>query len=539
MKNALAITICLLLLSIAILCHSIVTKILSIQNQITSIDSYLQELQTVLPDTDIQTNLDSLSSELYNIKNVVSDTKSSMSKVEKKVFSLEQSHYNIMEKMKQLNGENALEQYGSEIDVTELPKPLYRDQLVNTRQNSSETKQIRFEEKVINSFGKRENPKPEAHLPTTKEKYSDKVSRMLQPNTDNVFCDNLFRLVIRLDRDVQETSWDLFSSLTNQIVAGETRMPRLQRGTPYVFETCIDPGFHTFTIYDSFGDGINCGKDSCYTLFINDAIIDGIVFSSKQSHQFSASFLQDDTVCVGYPLNIVADLGSQSSANWTLQTKETNVVIDSQNIENHSPNTPYNYTTCVETGIYTFFMSDSDGNGLDCDETNGRCFKLFLNNLEIIQSPPFFFPTFFHFFVTIDGRARESKSNLNPILSPINQVTSDGYNVRVEKIMNVIQRLSSGNDLDNILSPQNKAAKFILFEDPLEITADDPSLIERYAFSVFLYATNQATELHLPHETCKHVNVKCGSLDHIIELNFGKNFIYAYHDSEANVLSLI
>lgn len=529
MRTALTFTIWSLLLSIIFLCYGIVTRILIIQNHLTNIDSHLQEFQTVLSDTQI--NLGILSSNLNDIQNAVSDTKSSMSRMEKKVFSLQQSHDDVVEKMKQLDGENALEQHEVEIDIVEPRRTSYRDGPINSKPYSLGKKEIRIEKQENRATGNRQDATPKSPLPVNQ--FFNKAPRTLQSNRDNSTCNYLFRIEIWSDREIFETSWDLFSSNTDEIVAGEDRMPKLGRGIPYSFQTCIDPGLYTFTIYDSYGDGIGCpGRDSCYTLFINDDIIKGVNFSLKQTHKFSASFFEDNTVCVGNPLYIVPDLGSQPSAKWTLERMKTKEVIDSQTIENYSPSIGYNYTTCVDTGIYTFSISDLEGNELDCGKTTGRCFKLFLNDSEIIQEPPIFPVNMFDFFVNVEGAARETKSGIKTILSPINQLNSDGYDVRVEKILNVIQRLSSGNVLYNLSSPQHRAANFILFEDPLKIAAEDPLLIERYAFSVFLFSTNQFTELQLPRETCKHFDVKCDSKDHIKELNFGRRQINGYLPTE-------
>ena len=97
---------------------------------------------------------------------------------------------------------------------------------------------------------------------------------------------------INLDQYPSETSWDITDSLGNTIISGGT-YPNVQNYQPQFIVNCLPVGELTFTIYDTYGDGIAGslwgGQDgSYYVIQCGDTLVYGDVanFGNDTSHVF-------------------------------------------------------------------------------------------------------------------------------------------------------------------------------------------------------------------------------------------------------------
>ena len=97
---------------------------------------------------------------------------------------------------------------------------------------------------------------------------------------------------INLDQYPSETSWDITDSLGNIIISGGT-YPNVPNYQPQFIVNCLPVGELTFTIYDTYGDGIAGslwgGQDgSYYVIQCGDTLVYGDVanFGNDTSHVF-------------------------------------------------------------------------------------------------------------------------------------------------------------------------------------------------------------------------------------------------------------
>lgn len=91
--------------------------------------------------------------------------------------------------------------------------------------------------------------------------------------------------VLTTDNYGGETSWQLVSGSSGTLHSGGGLTSRTQ----YTEQWCLADGDYTFTIFDSYGDGICCGYGSgSYSLTIGgESIFAGGSFASEQSHSFT------------------------------------------------------------------------------------------------------------------------------------------------------------------------------------------------------------------------------------------------------------
>lgn len=185
-------------------------------------------------------------------------------------------------------------------------------------------------------------------------------------------CANTVELSLLTDNYASETSWELLSG-SSQISSGSG----YSNNTQYNQDFCLDDGNYTFTIYDSYGDGICCNVGSgSYALTSNGTTLaSGGDFDSSQSTSFSLPVSSsdnsdndsdsdtDDTYYAsasglsGYTLktslyNIINGHSAQSySSLWTFYTsyeldqyyENDNTILDIYS-ERPSSSDPYSFT---------------------------------------------------------------------------------------------------------------------------------------------------------------------------------------------------
>ena len=112
-----------------------------------------------------------------------------------------------------------------------------------------------------------------------------------------------------------------------------------------------------------------------------------------------------------------------------------------------------------------------------------------------------------------------------PILSAINETDGNIYNQRLSKLLEVMKSLSSHDAIHNDDMPQYKAACYILYDDVIEMNAEDRLTVERYILYLFLISTELFKwGQELPSNFCDIEGVGCDN-GHVFELEFGKYFV--------------
>lgn len=142
-----------------------------------------------------------------------------------------------------------------------------------------------------------------------------------------------------------------------------------------------------------------------------------------------------------------------------------------------------------------------------------------LDGSQFFQQRNFSEISMLSFSISHHGRINERQCHQLPILSPFNVVKGFQYNGRAEKIMSIIYAISSADSLNKYDSFQYKAACWIIFDDELQIAAEDMFLVERYVIAVFLYDVKQNAELLLTNTTCDFSEIVCNARGYIAEVN--------------------
>ena len=357
------------------------------------------------------------------------------------------------------------------------------------------------------------------------------ITRKMQTNEENgepaTSCNGtLFRVDIDLDTHPEETSFILMSMDTGEMAANHT-FTSADAFKSVTFEQCIEKGHYLFSIRDSWGDGISCFDSfddlPCYNIFIdNELAIQGRPFKSSGSdHEFDSNFLCLTENVVIYELNFPIRPGGihKVSISGSEEALEFQLAPDQPESENS-----VRYFRCLPPGLYDVeFATDRPDLSEPC---GGPCYTVSVNDEIVIDGSTNIIGFKQHsFFITLDSIAREQRCRFNPLVSPINELTNFSFDDRISRVLNVIQALSNVQDINTRGSPQYKATCYILFDDLLQIEAEDRLLAQRYALAVFLFSTFQHTEVLLPLDMCLDHNFECSLEGDISHVNMGKLFV--------------
>jgi len=453
-----------------------------------------------------------------------------------------------------------------EEDVKEIPAKEEKQSIVPIEMNSNRYEDILERRKERRSESNRRNwhvEKERYNKPKKDNKKSSDLEtipgltingdeidnnfhRILQAKagTETTPCDKtLLRIEIRLDDYPNETSWELVDETSGDIILAQNfteteinddimitddsfRLDFAEPRAVYDFEKCIEPGPYTFTIYDSFWDGINCGHPvGCFKLFLNDQLaIRGTHFNSDSEHSFDTS----KTDCnVGFKFMLHIDpVYFNSGITWKLFNKK--IFTESVLSQELATNGKITYVQCLQLGLYSFDIFEGDVSIDSCGE-EGPCYEAFIDDQKILTGEESFGHIYHEFYVSKEGKAREQHCYKFPKLSPANHLNKFVFDESISKTLSVITSLSSMEMLQDIFSPQYRAACWVIYDDVYHLSGLSPFLVERYALAVFFFSTKQNIE-NLQLKTCsvEMNNVKCNDQNHIMKLDYCKWYFSLY-----------
>lgn len=195
--------------------------------------------------------------------------------------------------------------------------------------------------------------------------------------TSGACADHAVSLALTTDNYGSETSWQI----TNQSQGIEASGSGYASNTSYSEEVCLTDGDYTFTINDSYGDGICCsyGSGSYELTGDGEPLASGGQFASTESTNFSLSSSTPPppppTGCTENTLDVTITTDNYSSeTSWSLTQGSTTVGSGS----GYSNNSQYQESFCVDDGSYTFTINDSYGDGICCNYGSGS--YLLVNN---------------------------------------------------------------------------------------------------------------------------------------------------------------
>ena len=127
------------------------------------------------------------------------------------------------------------------------------------------------------------------------------------------------------------------------------------------------------------------------------------------------------------------------------------------------------------------------------------------------------------------NQAKTRKCDSLPFLSPISRLSNFTFDTRVAEILGVLYSMVTLEIINNKFSARYRAACWILFDDELQITGQDPLLNERYALAVLIFSMfDKGSQTQLPLLTCDYDFVKCDDSGHIIEIVISKLLVSTY-----------
>jgi len=352
------------------------------------------------------------------------------------------------------------------------------------------------------------------------------ITRDLQLENANTTCNGtLFHLEIHLDPYAEETAWELTQMDPPNVVAfvnyTSDASQKLQ-----TYTTCLAHENYSFTLYDSWGDGIDCWKDSCFSISLNNKVeFSNLEFSSGE---LALSFDTSKECSAGALFEVEVPSVSASDSSWTL----SRVIHDQKNQGLNLIQDAIDYgetkrfNTCISPGTYLL-----EGQNVYCDD----CYKVFINGELIRQGKDFLGTDRHKFYVSPLGKGYEQHCDKLPQLIPTSFVNNFVFDEAIERKLDAIYSLASMDTITNDpFSPQYQAACWVIFDDKVAYTNEEDSsnssimiddeFKERYILALFFFATEQDIEkLHA--KTCEYdkVRVSCKE-NRITKMDFCKYF---------------
>jgi len=180
-------------------------------------------------------------------------------------------------------------------------------------------------------------------------------------------CDdppNTLIIDVHTDYYASETSWIIEELFTGIEIKSPTYNENNNR---YKQQICLPDGDHRFTMYDSFGDGMNFFYDGLYSLTYNGIVIidSNGQFDKEEVTVFNQESTQPASRCDGRGNTLIVDLVTDAYAHetkWDIVQTRTGQVINSPDTINSSY---HSYELCIPDGIHTFTIYDTFGDGLE------------------------------------------------------------------------------------------------------------------------------------------------------------------------------
>jgi len=231
-------------------------------------------------------------------------------------------------------------------------------------------------------------------------------------------CSTCGRTEVKVDINTDNYGYETSYEITNS--AGST----LMSGRGYNANTdnseskCFDNGSYTFTINDSYGDGVCCSYGSgSYSVKLDNAeVASGGTFGASESTSFDvtgprppecASDIEcddgdscttdtcDNGICTAIlacnscgKYEVKVDITTDRYGYETSYEITNSVGSALMSGSGYSSSTDYSESNCLDTGSYIFTISDSWGDGICCAYGNGS-YSVKVDNVEVASGAAF------------------------------------------------------------------------------------------------------------------------------------------------------
>lgn len=211
-----------------------------------------------------------------------------------------------------------------------------------------------------------------------------------------------------------------------------------------------------------------------------------------------------------------------SGASWQLLdlTNSSNT-ISLTPLSDDSSNSTSSYVACLTPGMYRFSIFHNISQEISCENAD-NCYQIAINDVSIVEKVNFAEISDHDIMISENGEGFELQCLKKPILSPSNPAEENVNDVEIARKFDVLESLSSTLLLQDTKSPQYRAACLLLYDDKVVSSDEVNYLIERYALTLFLYATQQEDEILrlFGRNTCDVI--QCNSKGYISVIDYGE-----------------
>ena len=192
---------------------------------------------------------------------------------------------------------------------------------------------------------------------------------------------------IKTDDWPKDTDWTVTDSTGSLVMAGGDYDTNF---TVYSTTDCVPAGDYTFTITDSWANGMSAGGDGYFKGYVNGELefSGGGEFGVRDFRDFTGAnpcetdpptTPADCSACPVGEFKLQIDIMTDKfprDTSWSVAYSTGSVVMSGGDYETKF--NLYSYTDCVQDGDYTFYIDDIFGDGICCNEGDGY-FKGYVN----------------------------------------------------------------------------------------------------------------------------------------------------------------
>lgn len=179
-------------------------------------------------------------------------------------------------------------------------------------------------------------------------------------NPDCIAGETDFELTLNTDGYGSETTWLLRDSSGKTVASGDG----YSNNQSYVTQRCLPRGCYTFTIYDSYGDGLCCNGNGSegYTIRINGEVFaSGRSFGDEEIIPDIGNCQPEGPSCVDIEARVVTDRYGYETSHFLRSSDGTYF----WRYNRLGRNREYIDSACVDpSGCYRYQINDSYGDGI-------------------------------------------------------------------------------------------------------------------------------------------------------------------------------
>jgi len=209
--------------------------------------------------------------------------------------------------------------------------------------------------------------------------------------------ENKVTLAINFDKYPKETSWDLVNEAGVTVASESYANANITPESSLTKELCLPDGCYTFTIKDSYGDGMCCsyGNGSYSLKSLGVILKSGGTFTAKEETKICVGDTPKEPTCtdgikngtetgvdcggtcapcqptcVDVDLKIIFDKYAKETS-WNIKNNSGTVVASGNGYDAQANGSTITISKCLPIGCYKLEFIDAYGDGMCCSYGNG------------------------------------------------------------------------------------------------------------------------------------------------------------------------